>query len=618
MLPRFRSDASIIGTVTWCPATDMSLLSELSRRNVFRVAVAYVAAAWLLIQVAETIFPLFGYGDTPARIVVIVLAVGFVPMLVLAWVFELTPEGLKKDQDVDRTSTTTVRFDKRLDRAIIVVLILGLGYFAFDKFVISESREASIAEQARQAGRAEVILESSEDTSIAVLPFDDMSPEKNQVHLSDGLAEQLLNLLTGIPELRVISRTSAFSYKGRNIRVTRIAEELGVSHVLEGSVQKSGDRVRISVQLIEARSDTHIWSRAFDRTLEDIFAIQDEIAAAVVDNLKIELLGETPTVRPSDLEAYTLFLQAAAAEDIQEATRLLTEAVTVDPQFAQGWAQLAQAQLFQAMTGQVEPLNGFITAAASANTALRLDANNVEAMAVLGSIQIFRDRDLVAAAGYLQSALQRNPGHTRLLNLYMLLNLYFGRLQTALDLAMKIIDRDPLDVSGWMMAANILVHLDRPDEAQDIVAQLLSTRPELVEAHDIKLVMGRIENARGNPAETLNYIGDLEDEYSRTLAACALYDLGRIEDSDGVLSEMQSRTQGFYAWATALSYGCRHDIDNTLTWLERAVERRESLVILLRAAPELTHLHGLPRWEALLQRLGVSDAHADAALAAGQ
>ncbi len=239
-------------------------------------------------------------------------------------------------------------------------------------------------------------------------------------------------------------------------------------------------------------------------------------------------------------------------------------------------------------------------------------------MAVIGSIRIFRDRDLVAAARYLQSALQRNPGHTRLLNLTMLLNLYFGRLQPALDLSMEVVDRNPLDASGWIMAANILVNLGRPDEARELLAQIETTRPELLEGHDFVIVMGRIEIARGNPERALRYIGDARDEYGRTLAACALHDLGRMEESEAVIDELQSRTRGFSAWATALAYGCRGDVDNTFEWIERSIERRESLVILLRAAPEFIHLHELPRWKALLERLGVSDAHAASALAAGE
>ncbi len=238
----------------------MSLYAELKRRNVLRVGTAYVVVAWLVIQVAETIFPLFGFDDTPARIVVIVLAIGFVPTLILAWIFELTPEGLRKEADVDRSESITPRTAKKLDRMIMVVLALGLAYFSFDKFVLSESREADIAEQARQEGRSEALVESYGEKSIAVLAFDDMSPASDQEYLSDGIAEELLNLLAKIPELRVISRSSAFSYKGKDVKLTQVAEELNVAHILEGSVRKAGNRIRITAQLIEARSDTHLWS----------------------------------------------------------------------------------------------------------------------------------------------------------------------------------------------------------------------------------------------------------------------------------------------------------------------------------------------------------------------
>jgi len=595
----------------------MSLLTELNRRNVFRVGVAYVAAAWLVVQVAETLFPLFGFGVTPVRVTFIVLAIGFLPVLALAWVFELTPEGLKKEQNADRSAVVAGRTGKTLDRIIIVVLVLSLGYFAFDKFVLSEYREAAIAEQARQQGRTEALFGPDGEHSIAVLAFDDMSPAKDQVHLSDGIAEQLLNLLARIPELRVISRTSAFFYKGKNAQISQIADELGVSHVLEGSVQKSGDRVRISVQLIDARSDTQVWANTFDRTLEDIFVIQDEIAAAVVENLRIELLGDSPTVRPSDPEAYTLFLRATAIHDLEDANRLLTEAVTIDPQFAQGWAELADNQLSRALAGRVESLSGFIAASASANTALGLDPNNADATAVLGAVSIFRDRDLVAAARYLRNALANHPGHPYLLRLYAFVNLYFGRLEAALELMMKIVERDPLAAAERILAANILVHMGDPEAAGAMAEHLVTSEPRIADHHDFVLLMGRIELARGEPEKTLAYVGDGKDEYMRTLAACALYDLGRTEESDAVIAELQSRNEGFFAWATALAYGCRGDTENSFEWLEQSYERRESLLILLRAAPEFIHLHATPRWDTLLERLGVSDAQADLALTPG-
>ena len=278
----------------------MTLFAELKRRNVFRVGAAYVVAAWLLIQVAETIFPLFGYGDTPARIVVLVLAVGFIPALIFAWAFELTPEGLKKESEVDRSQSITPHTAKKLDRVIMVVLALALGYFAFDKFVLDPQREsakdeqvAGQVEEARQAGRTEALVESYGDKSIAVLPFVNMSSDAEQEYLSDGISEELLNLLAKIPELRVISRSSAFSFKGKDIAIPEIARQLNVAHILEGSVRKSGNTLRITAQLIEARSDTHLWSETWDRPLDDTTNVRFRLNDSAARGLLGALLGMT-------------------------------------------------------------------------------------------------------------------------------------------------------------------------------------------------------------------------------------------------------------------------------------------------------------------------------------
>jgi hypothetical protein len=207
----------------------LSLVNELKRRNVFRVGAAYIVAAWLVIQVVETIFPAFGFGDAAIRIVVIALAIGVVPALVFAWAFELTPEGLKREQDVDRSRSIAPHTGRTLDRMIMVMLAVGLAYFAFDKFVLSESREARIAESARQAGRSEALVESFGDASVAVLPFDNMSDDPANEYFSDGITEEILNLLAQIPELRVVSRSSAFAYKGKEIHLPEVAATLNVA-----------------------------------------------------------------------------------------------------------------------------------------------------------------------------------------------------------------------------------------------------------------------------------------------------------------------------------------------------------------------------------------------------
>ena len=239
----------------------MSFLSELDRRNVIRVGAAYAVAAWLIIQIAETIFPLFGYGAAPARITVIVLTIAFLPTLVFAWAFELTPEGLKREKDVERLRSITKRTGRKLDRLIMIVLAFGLTYFAFDKFVLAEHREASIAAEARQQGRSEVLGADDFSTGIAVLAFANRSTDPEDAYFAEGLADELLSTLARVKELSVASRTSSFYFKDRNVELSEIASRLGVGTVLSGSVQREGDRLRITVTLDETLEDKVLWSR---------------------------------------------------------------------------------------------------------------------------------------------------------------------------------------------------------------------------------------------------------------------------------------------------------------------------------------------------------------------
>ena len=389
----------------------MSFFVELKRRNVIRVAVAYVVAAWLVIQVVETIFPAFGFGDAAIRTVVIVLAIGLVPAVIFAWAFELTPDGLKREKDVDRSQSIAPRTGKRLDRVIMVVLALALGYFAFDKFVLAPQRTAdlqqelteqlaTVAEEAREAGRTDALLESYGDKSIAVLPFVNMSADKDQEYFSDGIAEELLNLLAKVSALRVISRTSAFSFKGTDLKLTEVAEELNVANILEGSVRRAGDRIRVTVQLIEARSDTHLWSETYDRTFDDIFAIQDEIAAKVVEQLKITLLGAAPTIEATDPRAYSLYLRARSLgrrvtkAGMEQSNALFEQALTIDPGYAAAIDGLTRNYNNQASNGLLPAAEGSALAREMTRRALAVDPDNALAHAQLGWIAMYYDNDL--------------------------------------------------------------------------------------------------------------------------------------------------------------------------------------------------------------------------------
>jgi len=388
----------------------MSLIGELRRRNVLRIATAYVAVSWLVVQVAETLFPVFGLGDTAIRAVVVVLVAGFVPALILAWVFEWTPEGFRRDEDVDRTSPFSRRMAKRLDRAVMVILALALGYFAFDKFALAPQREAEVAEVAREAGRAAAMVESFGDLSIAVLPFTDMSPERDQGYFSDGIAEELLNLLARVRKLRVISRSSSFALRDENLSTPEIAARLNVGYVLEGSVRKAGNTIRVTAQLIDGPSDTHVWSQTYDRDLDNVFAIQDQISAQVVEELKVELLEPAPTATTTDPVAFEVFLKGRHAltwRKLPEAEEFFEQAIAIDHDYAPAHAGLAKTLLLQVAYQAADPAATRARAEAAVDRALELDPQDADALTAQGFL--YQNSDPQASRDAYERAIAVNP-----------------------------------------------------------------------------------------------------------------------------------------------------------------------------------------------------------------
>lgn len=339
----------------------MKLFSELKRRNVFRVGLLYIVVAWLVIQVAETVLPMFDVPDGVLRGLVIVLALGFVPAIVFAWVFEWTPEGIRREAEVDVPEGIKQRSAHKLNWATLIVALLAIGLLVADRMLPEAAAPEATSTPAGESGLAsdtEPVLENAatanDPASIAVLPFSDLSPDGDQEYFSDGISEEILNVLAGIEGLRVASRTSSFVFKGERKSIPLIAEELNVAHVLEGSVRKAGERIRITAQLIRADDDAHLWSENYDRELstENLFAIQDEIARAIVsalrETLDTEIAGSAAvSARTDDLDAYELYLRAVNARSIMstESARsrveLLLQAVEIDPDFADAWAELA-------------------------------------------------------------------------------------------------------------------------------------------------------------------------------------------------------------------------------------------------------------------------------------
>ena len=317
----------------------MTLLVELRRRNVIRVAIAYAIISWIVVQVAEFAFETFGAPDWVLKSVVIVLLLGAPVTLLFAWAFEITPDGVKQEKDVDRSQSTTVHTGRKLDRAIMVGLVL-VGALILARPWLPGASNSGI----------DIAPSSEAENSIAVLPFADLSQEGDQAFFADGISEEILNVLVRIPQLKVAGRTSSFSFKGRNEDIRAIGAALGVTHVLEGSVRRSGDRLRITAQLIRGEDGFHMWSETYDREMTDIFAIQDEIARSVADQLAISLgLAEQSLVidRTDNLAAYENYLRARqlhatrGLENLDLALLLLQESTALDPNFAPAWAEIA-------------------------------------------------------------------------------------------------------------------------------------------------------------------------------------------------------------------------------------------------------------------------------------
>lgn len=428
----------------------MSFYEELKRRNVLRVGAAYVVASWLLIQVAETIFPLFGFNDTPARIVVIVLSIGLIPALVFSWVFELTPEGVKKEQDIDRPQSIAPQTGKKMDRIIMLIMSLALTYFVADKFLFSTSSGVT-EQQTQEHSNIEPYVKSAiDEASIAVLPFRNISPEPENEYFADGMTEEVMNLLANVQDLRVISRSSSFVYKNRVVPIAQVGRELNVAHVLEGSVRRFEQKVRISVQLTDARADDQQWSNTWEGDALDIFELQNQVASDIVAQMQDRFaIGDfTRRTKPTEnLEAYHLYLKARelwwrrGSESVGKSIRMFEEVIEMDPGFALAHAGLASALYIDTLNN---PLRGKEEWRQPANRAHELDPSLAEPLLLEGDYQLFPDRDPESGIRLVKQALSLEPNSAWTNHMVSIFWAAGGGLQKSLLLAEKAHSLDPL------------------------------------------------------------------------------------------------------------------------------------------------------------------------------
>ena len=578
----------------------MSLFDELKRRNVVRIGLAYIVAAWLIAQVAELALDSFDAPGWVIKSVLLLLALGLPVALFFAWAFELTPEGLKKEKDVDRSQSITQQTGHKLNRLTIGVLVVAVGFLLFDKFLLN-------TEMATPAPQTV----SADTNSVAVLPFVDMSPNKDQEYFTDGLTENLLHALAQIQELKVAGRTSSFAFKGLNTDLRDIGEQLNVSSILEGSVQKSGGNIRITTQLINTEDGYHLWSKTFDRDLSDIFSVQDEIAAAVASALRKSLLGEevsTPTTT-NDFEAYNAYLLGLSHfnKNTQEgwgsAVDQFKIALDRDSRMALAWAALSRAHSIATGFGS-EFEEGYARARAAAEKAIELDPNLADGHIALAEVQLSHDWDWDGGEASLAKARALRPGDPDIVAEFARLKRIRGgdSLNAFSDIE-QALSQDPLNHRLARTYIGMLARSGRIDEAMARAEILASSTPDSGGVH---YSLGNLHYRLGNFRQALAAVEREQFDFLRLELEIILHhELGEVEVAQQKLDELVSRYGDDVSWQVARVYAARGDADETFAALDRGFAVRDPGLVYIQSSKDISAFKEDPRYDDLLKRMGL-------------
>ena len=572
-----------------------SVWGELKRRNVVRVAVAYAIVSWLILQLTDVLIPLLDLPEWVGRLVFLLVVIGFLLALILSWAYELTPQGVKLEKNVDRSESISHITGRKIDFVIIGVLVVAVGFLLADKLILGEG----------DAALDEVI--ATERKSIAVLPFINMSSDPEQEYFSDGLAEELLNLLARIPELRVTSRSSAFSYKGKDFKIADVGRELNVGHVLEGSVRRSGDRIRITAQLIDVAEDAHIWSETWERTLDDVFVVQDEIAQAVIAELKLRLLDEAPRTDTTSPEAYTLYLQSkalsaqfTAAGDLQ-AEAVVLRALEIDRMYVPAWLALANIYAIGSGNGAWNPHEGYPKSRAAVMEALRLDADNAQAHVALSRIARDYDYDLETARREQKLASTLAPHDPVVLFSAARLALTGGDYAESIRLLKEVEILDPVSWGPKMSLGHSYLPLDRLAEAKSAFTEALELLPIGVQVNfrlgSVMLVSGELDDALSQMNK--------ETRAGFRLAGRAMV-LHAMGDTSSAARELEKLIAIGDTWTYEIAqvHAYLGNLDESFRWLHRAIDRRDGSLSLMTGDPFVNNLRDDPRFDDVLDRLG--------------
>ena len=608
----------------------MSFFAELKRRNVIRVGVAYMVASWLLLQIVDVLVPILDLPGWVGKLVFLILVIGVIPVLIFSWAYEMTPEGLKPESEISHDQSTTLETARKLDRVTIFLVLVVIGVVVIDRLVpetveqpgvlpIEQADDSQIESLVAQDSATQRTAEQITDgrQSVAVIPFINMSDDKNNEYFSDGISEELLNVLVRIKSLRVPSRTSSFTFKSSDKKLAEIGQELGVDHILEGSVRKAGNRIRVTAQLIEVKTDTHLWSATYTRELDDIFAVQDEIAQAIVNALQLTLSGagnhNLSMHSTTNIDAYNKYLlgrhlwnqRTWSSVSLLAAIKPLREAVEIDPGYDQAWAALAETYVL-IPTYNLGTTEEFVTLGREAtNKALAINPDSARALAASGFIKANFDYNWDGANADFERAIMLEPG-------YATAHFWYGnflniqrRLEEALVQLQQAMDVDPLSAIVRHTPGYMLLWAMRPDEAEIHFMRALELGPPM---RWTLWNLDMLNTLRGDYDEARQWVRQLAEMEGFDPAA----DLARINAVENPLLKEQAltllRQRGDLEDGTfgkAIQFALLGDYESALESLENG---------FVAGDPQITHINYIklydpirdnPRFQAMLKEMNL-------------
>ena len=601
-------------------------VDKLKRRNVGRVAVLYVVMGYLALEVFEMFFRLLDMPPWAGRAVLLLLVLGFPVALIFAWIYEVTPEGIKLSKEVHPEHSILHLTGRRLDRVIIAVLAIALCYFILDKFWLSKrparameavaAGGATTIPAAQTAAVATPVAFNPPPHSIAVLPFVNLSGDKDQEYFSDGLSGELLNALSRVDELQVAAQTSSFSFKGKDVKMATIARELNVAAILEGTVQRSASMVRIRCQLSNAVTGYELWSQSYDRSLGDMLKIETDIANQVAEALKVKLLADVSakvelggTANSEAMDAYLRGIEERRINTdypaVKKSIASFGEAIRLDPAFAVAYAHRSDVELtYGAYCGCVpvaESRKYYQAARRDAESALKAAPNLGEAHWALAQVLETAELNFAEASAEYERAVQLAPGNAQILGATAVFDVYMGNLERAAASARRAALLDPLNFHRWRLLANVARYAGRYEESLDYSHKALALEPH--DAVSITTIcnayfnMGQLERARQVCEQ------QLDNWENQQLLAVIYHRLGRQDDAQKMYDTLHHDSGDGAAYQFAAIYAQWGDTAKALKWLEKAWKLRDPGLEQLKMDPLMEPLRSEPRYQAIIKAL---------------